>query len=153
MSDVALRPVVPEDQAFLARVYASTRDVELEPMPWTAQEKAAFLAQQFAAQSVHYERHYADASFDVILVEGEPAGRLIITRSETALHVVDIALLPEHRGRGIGSGLLQAAIAEAGERLVSIHVEVTNRARSLYARLGFVSVTEHGPYLQMERRP
>jgi ribosomal protein S18 acetylase RimI-like enzyme len=152
MSDVALRPVAPEDRDFLERVYASTRAVELEPVPWSAEEKRAFLAGQFHAQSVHYERHYADASFDVILVGGEPAGRLIVTRSPDRMHVVDIALLDEHRGRGVGSGLLWELIAEAGERPLSINVEVMNPARSLYDRLGFVPVSEQGIHILMERR-
>jgi ribosomal protein S18 acetylase RimI-like enzyme len=151
MTDVALRPAVPEDQAFLARVYAGTRDVELEPLPWSGEQKAAFLAQQFAAQSAHYERHYAHATFDVVLVDGEPAGRLIVTRSEAAVHVVDIALLPEHRRRGIGTRLLGALIAEAGDRPLTIHVELGNPARSLYERLGFVPVSEHGIHVLMER--
>jgi ribosomal protein S18 acetylase RimI-like enzyme len=153
MSDVALRPVAPEDRGFLERVYASTRAVELEPVPWSAEQKAAFLAQQFQAQSVHYERHYARASFDVVLVGGEPAGRLIVTRSPEAVHVVDIALLDEHRGHGVGTALLRELIAEAGERPLSIYVEVSNPARSLYDRLGFVPVGEQGIHVLMERRP
>jgi ribosomal protein S18 acetylase RimI-like enzyme len=153
MSGVALRPVVPSDSAFLERVYASTRTVELEPVPWPAEQRAAFIAQQFHAQSVHYERHYADASFDVILVDGAPAGRLIVERSPERLHIVDIALLDEYRGRGVGTGLLRELIAEAGERPVSIYVALTNRARSLYERLGFVAGGDgDGVYLLMERR-
>jgi ribosomal protein S18 acetylase RimI-like enzyme len=150
VSGVALRPVAPSDSAFLEHVYASTRAVELEPMPWTAEQKAAFIAQQFHAQTVHYERHYADASFHVVLVDGEPAGRLIVTRSPERLHIVDIALLGEHRGRGVGTGLLRDLIAEAGERPVSIHVELTNPARSLYERLGFVADGEDGVYMLMK---
>lgn len=153
MNEIALRPVVPEDRPFLLRVYAGTRDVELEPVPWTGEQKAAFLAQQFAAQTADYERRHGDASFDVILVAGVPAGRLIVTRSETAMHVVDIALLPEHRGHGIGTRLLRELIAEAGSRPLSIHVEIMNPARALYDRLGFVPVSEHGMHVLMERRP
>jgi ribosomal protein S18 acetylase RimI-like enzyme len=152
MSQVALRSAVPSDSAFLERVYASTRAVELEPVPWPAEQKAAFVAQQFHAQSVHYERHHADASFDVILVGGQPAGRLIVERSPEHLHVVDIALLDEYRGRGVGTGLLRDLIAEAGERPVSIRVERTNPARSLYERLGFVAEDEDGVHILMGRR-
>jgi ribosomal protein S18 acetylase RimI-like enzyme len=150
VSAVALRPVAPSDSAFLERVYASTRAVELEPVPWTPEQKAAFIAQQFRAQSEHYERHHADASFDVILVGGEAAGRLIVTRSQERLHIVDIALLEEHRGRGVGSGLLRDLIAEAGERPVSIYVEMNNPARSLYERLGFVAEGEPGIHVLMK---
>ncbi|HEX6939117.1 MAG TPA: GNAT family N-acetyltransferase, partial [Longimicrobiales bacterium] len=67
----------------------------------------------------------------------------------------DIALLPEHRGRGIGTALLEALIAEADAagKPVSIHVEQYNPARRLYARLGFREVEDLGVYVFMERPP
>jgi GNAT superfamily N-acetyltransferase len=154
VSGVALRPATPEDYAFLERVYASTRADELAPLPWSAEQKAAFLAQQFAAQSAHYAEHYPDASFDVVLVDGEPAGRLIVARGVAEIRVVDIALLPEHRGRGIGTALLEPILAEADERgaTVVVHVEQFNPAMRLYERLGFVPAGEVGVYLRLERQ-
>jgi ribosomal protein S18 acetylase RimI-like enzyme len=115
----------------------------------------AFVEHQFTAQSRHYES-YEDTSYDLVLVDGEPAGRLIFARWPEDLRVVDIALLPEHRGRGIGGSLMRALIEEADERGVktSIHVERFNPAQRLYARLGFRAVAEAGGvYLLLERPP
>jgi ribosomal protein S18 acetylase RimI-like enzyme len=113
-----------------------------------------FIAHQFEAQS-HAYASYRDTSFEVVLVDGEPAGRLIVARWAEELRVVDIALLPEFRGRGIGSTLIRELIEEADERGVktSIHVERFNPAQHLYARLGFRAVSETGVYLLLERPP
>jgi len=152
---LALRPARDHDYEFFERVFASTRAEELAPIPWTDEQKRAFLGQQFAAQTAHYAQHYADTSFDVILLDGEPAGRLIVARREVAILIVDISLLPEHRSRGVGTRLLASLIdeAEASARKLSIHVEINNPARRLYERLGFRCVDEHGMYLRMEWDP
>jgi ribosomal protein S18 acetylase RimI-like enzyme len=151
--EVALRPAVEDDYAFFARVYASTREEELAALPWPEEHKRAFLAQQFAAQTAHYAKHYADASFQVVLVDGERAGRLIVARREGAIRIVDIALMPDHRGRGIGTGLLRPLLAEADETraVVSINVAPFNPALRLYERLGFVAVESDGASVRMER--
>jgi ribosomal protein S18 acetylase RimI-like enzyme len=150
---VTLRPVALDDEPFLLRVYAATREEELAPVPWTAEQKAAFLAQQFAAQSAHYAQHYEGLKSDVILVDGERAGRLLVARWPEEIRIVDIALLPEHRGRGVGTHLLRPILdeADAGGVAVVIHVEQANPAMSLYRRLGFVPAGEHGIYFRMER--
>ena len=151
---VALRPARQEDYEFLSRVYASTRAAELAPVPWSDEQKRAFLAQQFDAQSADYAAKFADASFDVVLVDRERAGRMIVARRQDELKLIDIALLPEHRGRGIGTRLMAPLLAEADERGVdvTVYVERFNRARRLYGRLGFVTVQDAGVYLRMERR-
>jgi ribosomal protein S18 acetylase RimI-like enzyme len=149
---VALRPVQDADEPFLLRVYAGTRAEELAPVPWTAEEKAAFVAQQFAAQTAHYAQHYDGMSADVILVDDVPAGRLLVARWDEEIRIVDISILPELRGRGAGSILLRELLdeARAANKRLSIHVERENRALGLYERLGFRRVGEHGVYLRME---
>ena len=124
-------------------------------MPWDDAAKEAFLRMQFEAQDSWYRGQMPNASYEVILVDGEPAGRLYVDRRPDEIHVVDIALLPDYRGRGIGSALLSDLLAEAdgsGKR-ATIHVERFNRARTLYERLGFAEVAEHGVYLLLERPP
>ena len=150
-----LRPTGADDRDFLLRVYASAREEELRVVDWSDEQKAAFVQQQFDAQDAYYREHYDPATFDVIEVDGEPAGRLYVARWEDEIRIIDITLLPEHRGRGIGTALLRALLeeaAEAGKRL-SIHVEVNNPARRLYERLGFVPVEERGVYVLMEAVP
>jgi ribosomal protein S18 acetylase RimI-like enzyme len=151
----SLRPVVADDGPFLLRVYASTRADELGPVPWSDEQKSAFVAQQFAAQSAHYAQHYTGLSSHVILVGGTAAGRLLVARWAEEIRIVDIALLPEFRGRGAGSQLLGELMEEAraaGKRL-SIHVEVHNPAMALYRRLGFRPAEDVGVYVRMEWEP
>lgn len=150
---VRLRPAAEDDRPFLLRVYASTREPELEASGLAREQWGAFVEHQYTAQSRHYES-YEDTSFDVVLVEGEPAGRLIVARWPEELRVVDVALLPEHRGKGVGGTLMRRLIDEADERGVkaSIHVERFNPAQRLYTRLGFRAVSEAaGVYLLLER--
>lgn len=153
MPQVVLRPVTQADALFLEGVYASTRADELAAVPWSEEQKAAFVAHQFAAQSAHYAQHYTGMSADVVLLDGTPAGRLLVARWEGEIRIVDIALLPQFRGRGAGSELLGALIAEADDagKTLSIHVERQNRALGLYRRLGFHPVAEEGVYLRLER--
>jgi GNAT superfamily N-acetyltransferase len=150
-----LRPSGDGDRALLLAIYASTRAEELAVTGWTDEVKAAFLAQQFAAQDSHYRLHHPDASYDVVMVEGEPAGRLYVDRGEEEILLVDVALLPGFRGRGIGSAVLRQVIAEADAagKVLSIHVEKANRARVLYVRHGFAEVADHGIYLLLQRQP
>jgi ribosomal protein S18 acetylase RimI-like enzyme len=152
---VTLRPVQDGDEPFLLRVYAGTRAEELARVPWTAEQKAAFVAQQFAAQTIHYAQHYPGMSADVIVVDDVPAGRLLVDRRDDAFLIVDISILPELRGRGAGSVLLRAILDEAtaAGKPVVIHVERFNRALGLYERLGFRAVGDHGVYLRMEWEP
>ena len=150
-----LRPARPEDREHLLAVYASTRAQELAPVPWTDAQKAAFVKMQFDAQDVHYKEHYEGATYEVIEVDGVPAGRLYLHRTPKEIRLVDIALLPSFRGKGIGTRLLAELIVEAKAKSVplTIHVEIFNPARRLYERLGFAPVEEHGVHVLMERLP
>lgn len=152
MSEVTLRQCTTADRGLLEAVYASTREPELALVPWDDAAKRAFVAQQFAAQDKHYREHYPGATLDVIEADGEPAGRLYVSWSDADIRIMDIALLPEFRGRGIGTRLLRELLdaGRASGRSVSIHVERENPARRLYERLGFRAVGEHGIYLLME---
>jgi ribosomal protein S18 acetylase RimI-like enzyme len=122
---------------------------------WTDEQKEAFVRQQFEAQSVWYRDHYEGAQLDVILVDGEPAGRLYVHRRPNEIRLVDITLLPEYRQGGIGTSLLRDLLAEgeAAGKPVTIHVEIYNPAMRLYERLGFRPIEERGPYRLMEWRP
>jgi GNAT superfamily N-acetyltransferase len=150
-----LRPAGPEDAEFLFTVYASTRAEELAQTSWSEAEKASFLRSQFDAQHRCYRESYAGASFDVILVEGRPAGRLYVERGTEEIRVIDVALLPEFRGQGVGGRLLANLIREAAERglPVRIHVERFNPALRFYERLGFRVRADRGVYLFLECPP
>lgn len=141
---IGRRPEEAGDDAFLCDLYATTRERELSVIPWPEQEKRTFCEAQSRTQRRAYRGQFPDADFDVILVDGCPAGRLAVDRSGETIHVIDVALLPEHRGRGAGTSLLRELVDEAASdgRSVSLCVERTNPARRLYERLGFRPVGE-----------
>lgn len=152
---LTLRPISDDDLPFLERLYGSTRADEMAAVDWTDAEKEAFLAMQFRAQHRHYQAYYANADFDVIELDGEPIGRLYLDRRDDEIRIVDIALLPAYRGRGIGTRYLKQIMAEAAAlaRPVRIHVEHFNPAMRLYRRLGFRHVDSNGVYHLMEWQP
>jgi ribosomal protein S18 acetylase RimI-like enzyme len=155
-ASIALRPATDDDRELLLDVYASTRADELAPVPWTAEQKRAFLRQQFDAQDRWWRLQYPDCSFQVIEIDGRAAGRLYVDRRPSEIRLVDIALLPELRGRGAGTRLIVALQreAEASGRTLTIHVERFNPARALYDRLGFREIGEAGDvYRLLEWRP
>lgn len=149
MEPPTLRAVTDGDRDFLAAVYASTRAEELEATGWTDAEKAGFCRMQFDAQDTHYRQHYPGARFEVIESAGVAAGRLYVDRWPREIRIMDITLLPAHRGKGIGTRLLEKLQEEAAasNKLLSIHVERMNPALKLYERLGFQLTEDRGVYL------
>jgi GNAT superfamily N-acetyltransferase len=152
---VTLRPVAADDQDFLCRVYASTRQEEMAWTDWADDRKADFLTSQFLAQHRYYSENYTDTTFDVVLCDGTPAGRLYVARWTEEIRIVDISLLPDFRSRGIGTRLLKDLFAESKRtgKPVRIHVEKFNRALTLYHRLAFRPIADKGVYLLLERLP
>lgn len=155
MPSISLKKVSAADREFLCAVYSSTRTEELATTDWTHEQKAAFCQQQFEAQDAHYLTHYPNASRDLILADGIPVGRLYVDRWLTEIRIMEITLLPETRGRGIGGKLLADLQDEArkANKLLSIHVERFNPALSLYSRLGFIVAEDKGVYLLLHWQP
>jgi ribosomal protein S18 acetylase RimI-like enzyme len=104
---------------------------------------------------MHYDAAYSGADHNIILFDGVPAGRMLVHRSDVEVVLVDISLLPERRGAGIGSALIRELVREGGQsgKPVRLHVNRENRARRLYERLGFGIIEDAGAYFKMERRP
>jgi ribosomal protein S18 acetylase RimI-like enzyme len=154
---LAYRPVDAADAGFLLRVYGSTRAAELALTDWDATARDAFVQMQFRAQNAHYWREWPDAEHSIIQVLQATAcqevGRLWLHQRDDSLHVLDISLLPEWCGRGIGSTCLRALQDRAARqrRFLSIQVEQGNPARHLYERLGFLSVGEQQGIHQLMR--
>ena len=151
----SFRRITDTDLPFLAMVYASTRADELAPAPWSDADKAAFLDAQFRAQHAHYQTYYPDADWLIVSHQGAGIGRLYIERWPSQHRIIDIALLPVHRGKGLGEALLRDLMDEAAGvgKAVSIHVEKQNPAMRLYRRLGFVTEEDKGVYDLMRWKP
>ena len=152
---ISFRKVREEDFPFLRKVYRSTREEELSQANMSEEDKSRFIEFQFNAQHSHYSQAYKDAEFDLILLDDKPAGRLYVWRTETQIRIMDIALLPDFQGKGVGTKILQSIIQESEKSVkkVTIHVEYFNPALRLYERLGFRKVDDSGIYFYMERLP
>jgi GNAT superfamily N-acetyltransferase len=154
-SKVKLRPVTPADDDVLLKIYASAREDELAQTQWSTDQKASFLRWQFKTQRREYEARFPDAQYQLIQVDGQPAGRFWIGRSEREIRLLDIALLPEFQNRGIGTVLLKELIEEArlgGKSLRHMVFLLNNSATRFYERLGFVVIEDLDAYKHMEWR-
>jgi len=152
---VTLRPATQADYFFMRQLYGATREEEMQRFPFDDLQKKEFLDQQFAAQYQHYQLHYPTCERNIIEKGGQPVGRLWIDEWRDQIRLVDIALMPQHRGSGIGSKLLDDLLdrgRKAGKP-VTIHVEAYNPALRLYERLGFEKVDTNGVYYLMKWTP
>ncbi len=141
---LSLRSVRSEDEDFLFRLYASTRQEEMSAWGWDAAQQAAFLQMQFRAQRQGYAADYAGADHRVILADDQPVGRLMVHRAEKEVRLVDISVLPEYRNRGLGAALIRDLMAEcqASRKPLCLQVAKGSRAARLYERLGLLRTGE-----------
>lgn len=151
MGNIVLQKMKEQDLEFLFEVYADTRAEEVMQTGWPQFKIEEFLRMQFSAQHQHYQKHYPEASFDLILYDDEAVGRLYVSRWTKEIRIVDIALIRRFRGKKIGSYLMQNLFSEAKQKRleVSIHVEKNNPALIWYQKLGFKVVEDKGVYQLM----
>lgn len=90
-----------------------------------------------------------------LVVEGLRAlGFCSLSQDRQALFIRELHLLPEQRGRGVGSWVLEQLAQWAAERqlpLVRLMVFKSNPARQLYLRHGFVEMGEDECFVRMQR--
>ena len=144
---LSFRPIVDDDEVlFAGRVYASVRKELLVDLPWSDAQKAAFLLLQFRAEHAFYQKHHPDADWLLISAHDNDIGRLYLECEEDEHHIIDIALMPEFRGKGSGTALLRDLMdeAEAAGKPLSAEVDKRSRAIRLYRRLGFKTRQDNG---------
>ena len=136
------------DQAFLRELYGTTRAAELAVVPWTDKEKSDFIAMQFAAQHTFYTDQFKNAEFAIITKNNINIGRLYLDQRKDEIRIIDIAILPDYQKMGIGKALLQGVQTQAQELNlpITIHVEKSNPAMSLYKTLDFKFKEDQGVY-------
>jgi len=153
---VSLRPVQKNDEAFLLKVFAGTRETERQAVQWKVGEWETFIQLQYGAQKIHYTTHFPAAAHDIILCDAKPVGRMWVNEAEDEIRLLDIAILPVQRSRGIGTHLIRRLQHKAARADVPLRhsVELTNpRAQQLYVRLGFEAICTRGLHTLMEWMP
>jgi GNAT superfamily N-acetyltransferase len=152
---ITFRSVTADDAAFLLELYKSSRGDDLRKLGWEDDRIDEFLGMQYEAQQRFYESEYKRGADEVVLADGQPAGRLMIEQREHEIRCVDFALLPQYRGHGIGTGLLNNLQGQARGANKPLRLQVIrfNRAINLFERVGFVRTSETGTHFQLEWRP
>jgi len=152
---IQLRAAEEKDASFIEAVYRTTREAELNLTNWSEFQKSAFISMQSAAQLSDYKKKFPAARFQVIVYKKKDIGRFFTCETENEIRLLDITILPEYTGKGIGTNLLQRLIQRSNkvQRKISLHVIASNPAMKLYQRLGFVQIKKDGLYYYMERKP
>ena len=154
--ELTLRLITKEDEPFLVDLYASTRADELSQAEWAEGQREIFVRWQFDMQRREYDARFPDARYQLIMIDGQPAGRIWVGEDEEQIRLLDIALLPQFQKRGAGTVLLQELMKEAqGKDKFLRHMVfvLNNDAHRFYERLGFVIIEDLGAYKHMEFRP
>lgn len=149
---LTLRCALPDDESFLFELYGNTRKEEMAAWGWDLEQEQMFLKLQFTAQRQNYDIAFPNAQHQIIMLDGQAIGRVLVERSEFEHRGVDIALLQEHRNAGIGGMLIQELLDEAARagKPFRISVVKTNPALHLYERLGFKTTADTGTHFEME---
>ncbi|MFV7639247.1 GNAT family N-acetyltransferase [Shewanella algae] len=132
------------DTAFIQKVFNSCRSYFLH-LGLPEEMAQVLLLQQFQLQQAWFQNHYPNAITQILRVQEQAAGILTLNMGTEALHILDMAFLPEYRGQGLGSELLNAIQSLAQLKAVSLMVARDNpQAKKLYLNKGFVTqnVTE-----------
>lgn len=149
-----IRPALPSDEAFFLALYRSTR-YDLLGLLADPRYIDGLIAMQQQMQVAGYRSSYPDAAYEVLELDGVPVGRLVTAAVEGAVRVVDIAVMPQARGRGVAGGALRRLQRQAAldGRALALAVRKDNAgARRLYAALGFTVDTEDAAVLQLRWR-
>jgi len=152
---VRLRSVTePDDNAFLEELYFSRRE-DLHGLFANPEQTRQLVLMQERAQTIGYKEEFPDATYEVIIFDEHRAGRIVIDRSGSTTAIVDIALLPLFRNRGIGSLILDSVLEECrtGKRQCKLSVAKTSQAIHLYLRKGFYMEQDLETHLLMRWIP
>lgn len=114
------------------------------------------VALQYDARQQDVSARFPRAVDLLVLLDGDPVGRLWVDQHSRPWRVLDLAVAIERRRQGIGSEVLGALLGEAEEARVEVALSVerlNGAAIALYRRLGFEEVGGDEVHLTMLFRP
>lgn len=150
-----LRAERAEDEPFRFRLFCQSRPAEFALLRGDATALEQLLRFQFQAQNMTYRTKFPDARFDIVELDGQPIGRIVVDRPGGVLHIVDQAIMSALRNRGLGTAIMKALMDEAGETGIPVRLKVASSnypSMRLYLRLGFVPIKSEPLYIEMEWR-
>jgi ribosomal protein S18 acetylase RimI-like enzyme len=137
---VMLRPESGPDEPFLRRLIVETIAGELGALQWPEPMRSHLLGIQYTARRQSHRTNFPEGASYIIDADGTDAGWIVVTALPQQIQLVEIMVLQELRGRGIGTAAIRQVLASAAAaaKPVRLSVNVTNHAAiGLYQRLGF----------------
>jgi ribosomal-protein-alanine N-acetyltransferase len=131
------------------------RDLVEADLPWMAGvEREIFGRSAWSEPLIREDWRYGHGRYRAVECEGERAGYAVYGFEGDAFHLMNLAILPAFRGRGLAKALMDDFLAEA-HRLKApdawLEVAVDNEAAlALYERYGFTVVRVRRKYYQPE---
>jgi ribosomal protein S18 acetylase RimI-like enzyme len=151
-----LAPAGASDSGFLWRLFESTRGQQVAQVSLAPAHRDALVRMQFSAQQTGYRDQYPQSQDFIVMMEDRPAGRLWLNDSAGEIAIVDIAILPEYQGGGLGTAVLGRIVSVAALTGKAIRLRVDRMnfgAARLYRRLGFEVVSGNEVFEEMELAP
>ena len=141
---VSLRAATPKDSGFAFRVKkAALGQYVRETYGWDEDE-----------QSRLHKRRIASTATRIIVLDGRDMGLVAIRENADCIRILQLFLLPEAQGKGIGSHVLAQVLREADRVHLPVALRVLKsnpRARAFFGRHGFTVVGETETHYNMQR--
>lgn len=153
LGPLRLRPECAEDQDFRYRLFCNSRPPEWDLVPLDPHVREQLMRHQFQAQTVTYAARFPQARFDIIELEQRPIGRIVVNRPGSVVHIVDHAIVPELRSRGLGTAIMHFLMDEAAAAGLPVRLKVADAndpSLRLYLRLGFTPIETAPAYIEMQ---
>jgi ribosomal protein S18 acetylase RimI-like enzyme len=150
---LALRPERADDEAFRYRLFCRSRPPEWDMVQIDPQFREQLMQHQFMAQTTSYRAQFPKARFDIIELDDQPIGRIVVDRPGSMLNIVDQAIVPELRNKGLGTTIMRSLMDEARAQAIPVRLMVgssNDPSLRLYLRLGFVPIETIPLYIELE---
>jgi ribosomal protein S18 acetylase RimI-like enzyme len=136
---ITLRATTASDSTWERRIHDASRS-DLLLIDGEADFVQSIVDFQYRAKGSGHADAYPNAHYYMIEKSADVVGRLMIDFGHNEVRIVDITILPQWHGKGIGTTVLQAMQQVAGRIAapVVLAVQINNiNARKLYQSLGF----------------
>lgn len=143
---IGFRAATPDDAALMRAIFDDAKRSEFPGIDGPVLDQLLDL--QFRAASAERASRYPGAVTSLVLLDSEVVGSITADHTGRDAHLVDLAILSQHRGGGLGSRAL-SWLAASADRVTLTVWALNDGAIRLYRRHGFTTVSEQGGYLAM----
>ena len=151
----------PADEPFVRRVVTETIAEEFGAAAWPEPMRGSILGLQYDTRRSAARAAGGDITSQVIVADGEDVGWLLTSELPDQIRIVEIAILPDWRGNGVGEAAIRGVLERGARDGKPVRLVVTRtnaRAIRLYERLGFTvsnadEVQQEMEWTRAEREP